>query len=104
MPSCCTAGLRSLDLGFNRFDRLPLALSTATQLTRLSLQGDHNFVVNLESDDDLLLAHLHALRELDLVCLEQQAAQTPQSYPAVAALARLSVGVAWLTAVRTRIH
>ena len=70
IPHCAT-GLRSLDLSTNSFAVLPWALSTATQLTWLSVRADESFDYFIDSDDDLLVAHLPALKEFDMVRFEQ---------------------------------
>ncbi|PRW58052.1 leucine-rich repeat-containing [Chlorella sorokiniana] len=63
----CWAGLRQLDLSHNSFRELPWALSTATQLTSLSVRGDNcfDYACAWGDEDDLLSAHLPALDEFD---------------------------------------
>ncbi len=62
--SACHAGLHSLDLSGNRFACLPPALSTATSLTRLALNGSHSMRLT-EADTAVLLALPH-LQQLEI--------------------------------------
>lgn len=78
------AGLRSLDLSRNYYEALHWALSTATQLTSPSVRGDELFDFYLDSDNDLLLAHLPALRELDMVRSAHPHGASPNACPRLA--------------------
>ena len=65
---CCMprtrAGLVELDIGFNRFTRLPPVLAAATRLTRLSIEGNEDLCITA-ADVDQVLACMPALRSLD---------------------------------------
>ena len=58
------AGLHSLDLSGNRFDCLPPALSTATALTHLTLNGCH--LMQLTEADTAVLLALPRLQRLEI--------------------------------------
>lgn len=71
--SLLPAGLQSLNLGRNQFPRLPHALSSATQLTSLSVARDRSFVFMYDEEEvedvlrDHLQDHLPALQEFNMV-------------------------------------
>lgn len=65
LPAClCPADLQHLDLSHNLFRRLPTALSSATALTRLTLNG--NSWLSLCKDDAAVLLVLQRLRLLEV--------------------------------------
>lgn len=61
-PIPLSAGLRSLDLSYNHFPYLPHALSSARQLTRLSVMADA--VIRLTFMDADLLELLPTVKPL----------------------------------------
>lgn len=73
-PPQTTAGLVQLDLSTNRFARLPLALSAATALRRLSLA--RNATLQLALDDLPVLRQMSSLTKLEL------SASTAKTVPA----------------------
>ena len=60
-----SAGLTSLDLNYNCWNRVPQALTAATNLIKLSLAGNDRLTLNAE-DVDIVLRRLRRLRWLYL--------------------------------------